>query len=98
MSDENKECIEETIPHDTGGVPNYIVNLPDLEDTIKQAIKNAFLPISQRNRLPLEQEIEQADRINFERVLLEIFGIAEHYDAIKASLIHLYKIRFAVKD
>ena len=41
MSDENKECIKETIPHDTGGVPNYIVNLPDLEDTIKQAIKNS---------------------------------------------------------
>ena len=75
-----------------------LLNFQSLSDTQKQAIKNAFLPISQRNRLPLEQEIEQADRINFERVLLEIFGIAEHYDAIKTSLLHLYKIRFAVKD
>ena len=75
-----------------------LLNFQSLSDVQKQAIKNAFLPISQRNRLPLEQEIEQADRTNFERVLLEIFGIAEHYDAIKASLIHLYKIRFAVKD
>lgn len=75
-----------------------ILDFQSLSDGQKQAITDAFQPISQRNRLPLEQEIEQADRINFERVLLEIFGIAEHYDAIKASLLHLYKIRFAVKD
>ena len=75
-----------------------ILDFQSLSDGQKQAITDAFQPISQRNRLPLEQEIEQADRINFEKVLLEIFGIAEHYDAIKASLLHLYKIRFAVKD
>lgn len=75
-----------------------LLNFQSLSDQQKQAITNAFQPISQRNRLPLKQEIEQADRINFERVLLESFGIAEHYDAIKASLLHLYKIRFAVKD
>lgn len=75
-----------------------LLNFQSLSDGQKQAITDAFQPISQRNRLPLEQEIEQADRINFERVLLETFGIAEHYDTIKASLLHLYKIRFAVKD
>ncbi len=75
-----------------------ILDFQSLSDGQKQAITDAFQPISQRNRLPLEQEIEQADRINFEKVVLEIFGIAEHYDAIKASLLHLYKIRFAVKD
>lgn len=75
-----------------------LLNFQSLSDGQKQAITDAFQPISQRNRLPLQQEIEQADRINFERVLMETFGIAEHYDAIKASLLHLYKIRFAVKD
>lgn len=75
-----------------------LLNFQSLSDGQKQAITDAFQPISQRNRLPLEQEIEQADRIIFERVLLETFEIAEHYDAIKASLLHLYKIRFAVKD
>ena len=49
------------------------------------------------NFVPLEQEVEQADRVNFERVLFEAFDIFEHYEAIKSSLLHLYRIRFAVK-
>jgi len=75
-----------------------LLNFQLLSDENKQAIINAFQPIALRNRLPLEQEIEQADRINFENVLLEAFGISNHYEAIKASLLQLYKIRFAVKD
>lgn len=75
-----------------------LLNFQLLSDESKQAIINAFQPIAQRNRLPLEQEIEQADRINFENVLLGAFGISNHYEAIKASLLQLYKIRFAVKD
>lgn len=75
-----------------------LLNFQLLSDENKQAIINAFQPIAQRNRLPLEQEIEQTDRINFENVLLEAFGISKHYEAIKASLLQLYKIRFAVKE
>lgn len=75
-----------------------LLNFQLLSDEQKQSIINAFQPISNRNRLPLEQEIEQADRVNFERVLLEAFGIDEHFEAIKSSLLHLYRIRFAVKE
>lgn len=75
-----------------------LLNSQLLSDENKQAIINAFQPIAQRNRLPLEQELEQADRIIFENVLLDAFGISNHYEAIKASLLQLYKIRFAVKD
>jgi type I restriction-modification system DNA methylase subunit len=75
-----------------------LLNFHLLSNENKQAIINAFQPIAHRNRLPVGQELEQADRINFENVLLDVFGISIHYEAIKASLLQLYKIRFAVKD
>lgn len=75
-----------------------LLNFQLLSDEQKQSIINAFQPIANRNRLPLRQEIEQTDRVNFERVLLEAFGIDEQFEAIKSSLLHLYKIRFAVKE
>lgn len=74
-----------------------LLNFELLSYEQKQSIINAFQPIANRNRLPLEQEVEQADRINFERVLFETFDIFEYYEAIKSSLLHLYRIRFAVK-
>ncbi|WP_286755832.1 N-6 DNA methylase [Roseivirga sp. UBA838] len=75
-----------------------LLNFQLLSDEQKQSIINAFQPIANRNRLPLRQEIEQTDRVNFERVLLEAFGIDEQFEAIKSTLLHLYKIRFAVKE
>src|SRR5690606_8388258 len=71
-----------------------LLDFQRLSNGQKRAITDAFQPIANRNRMPLEQEIEQADRAHFEQVLLEAFGIAEHYEAIKSSLLHLYKIRF----
>ena len=64
----------------------------------KLQIIELFRPIMQRNRLPLEQELESADRISFENNLMEIYGISEYYEPIKNSLKQLYRIRFAVKD
>jgi type I restriction-modification system DNA methylase subunit len=75
-----------------------LLNFEFLSNEQKQNIVNAFQPIADRNRLPLEQELEQSDRINFESILFECFGIGEHYNSVKASLLHLYKIRFAVKE
>jgi len=75
-----------------------LLNFQILSNEQKQRIVNAFQLIANRNRLPLKQEIEQADRVNFEKVLLEAFEIDEHFEAIKSSLLHLYNIRFAVKD
>jgi len=59
---------------------------------------SARLATLDQQLIELEQELEQADRINFESVLLEAFGIYEYFEAIKSSLFHLYKIRFAVKE
>ncbi len=64
----------------------------------KTRIIQTFEPITLRNRFPLEQELLQRDRINFENTLFEIYNISEYYESIKSSLLHLYRIRFAVKD
>lgn len=75
-----------------------ILNPNLLSEEQKTEIIEAFIPIITRNRLPLEQEIELEDRINFENTLMGIYGILEYYDPIKNSLKQLYRIRFAVKD
>jgi len=75
-----------------------ILNPNLLTGAQKQTIINVFYPIAGRNRMPLEQEILQEDRILFENTLFEIYGITEYYEQIKTALLHLYKIRFAVKE
>lgn len=69
-----------------------------LTEEQKSTIIEAFSPLLLRNRLPLEQEIEAPDRITFENILMEIYGISEYYESVKTSLLHLYRIRFAVKE
>lgn len=64
----------------------------------KLQIVELFRPIMQRNKLPLLQELESADRVTFENTLMEMYGISEYYEPIKDSLKQLYRIRFAVKD
>ena len=75
-----------------------ILNPNILTDEQKLQIVELFRPMMQRNRLPLEQELESADRIAFENALMEIYGISEYYEPIKNSLKQLSRIRFAVKD
>lgn len=75
-----------------------LLNFELLSEEQKQNVISAFQPLANRNRFPLEQEVEQADRVNFERVLFKAFGIFEYYVAIKSALLHLYRIRFAVKN
>jgi type I restriction-modification system DNA methylase subunit len=75
-----------------------LLNFQLLSNEQKQKIINAFQPIANRNRLPLEQELKQTDRINFESILFECFGISDYYYSIKEALLTLYRIRFAVKE
>ena len=69
-----------------------------LSDAQKKEIIKAFQPIFNRDRLPLEKELQQKDRIDFELMLLKIYGLDKYYDTIKQTLLHLYKTRFAVKE
>jgi len=75
-----------------------VLNPKVLSDKQKSNILAAFESIAQRNRFPLEQELEQVDRIYFEGLLFDYFGISDCYNSVKKSLKHLYKIRFSVKD
>lgn len=75
-----------------------ILNPNILTSDQKLQIVELFRPIMQRNKLPLVQELESADRTAFENTLMEIYGISEYYEPIKNSLKQLYRIRFAVKD
>lgn len=75
-----------------------ILNFVSLKQEQKNIIVDSFKPIASRNRFPLEQELNQEDRIYFEKVLFETFEIYQHYESVKKSLLHLYKIRFSVKD
>ena len=74
-----------------------ILNPIILTDEQKNEIITSFNPLLERNRLPLLEELEAEDRIVFETLLMEIYGISEYYTAIKESLKELYQIRFAVK-
>ena len=75
-----------------------VLNPELLSDAQKKEIIEAFQPIFNRDRLPLEKELEQKDRIDFELTLLRIYGLEKYYDTIKQTLLYLYKIRFAVKE
>ncbi|MEO4981493.1 SAM-dependent DNA methyltransferase, partial [Bacteroides ovatus] len=75
-----------------------ILNPELLSDAQKKEIIKAFQPIFNRDRLPLEKELQQKDRIDFELMLLKIYGLDKYYDTIKQTLLHLYKTRFAVKE
>lgn len=75
-----------------------ILNPNLLTNEQKQTIITAFESIKHRDRLPLEEEIEMEDRINYESVLMNIYGLSEYYEQIKHSLLGLFKIRFAVKQ
>ncbi|MBL1155022.1 MAG: SAM-dependent DNA methyltransferase [Chlorobi bacterium] len=74
-----------------------ILNPNTLTEEQKNEIITAFTPLLERDRLPLLEELEAEDRIAFETLLMEIYGISEYYAAIKKSLKELYQIRFAVK-
>jgi len=72
---------------------------PDLiSEEQKEQIVSSFEPLTKRDRLPLEQEIVNPDRVYFEEVLFSAFGISSYYNSIRDSLLHLYSIRFAVKN
>ena len=75
-----------------------ILNPNSLTDEQKECIIIAFEPIKQRDRLPLEQELEMDDRIHFESILMRTYEISDYYEQIKQSLLELFRIRFAVRD
>jgi len=57
------------------------------------AIKEAFVPLTQRNILPVADELEQPDRINFDEKIIEAFSLNVSRVEIYDSLLSLVEIR-----
>ncbi len=68
---------------------------PDLlDDSAKQRVKDAFAPLMKRRILPLVDELNSKDRIEFEKQLFKEYGLSfALFEAIKKSLLTAYKIR-----
>lgn len=62
------------------------------EDNIAQ-IKEAFLPLTQRDILPVADELEQADRIAFDDAVIVAFGLGISRNDVYNSLLFLIEIR-----
>ena len=75
-----------------------ILNPATLNNASQERIIRAFHPLLERDRLPLELELENQERQNFEEVLFTEFAILGYYPLVKNALIQLYRIRFAVKN
>lgn len=77
--------------------------LPMLNPTLltpiqKTEILRKFLPIRDRDILPIKEELQQADRQEFDRVVLESFGIFAYKDQILNSFMTSYEMRISINE
>ena len=71
-----------------------------LDDSKKNAIKDAFKPLLSESRVVynIDEELESDDRINFDKVVLESFNVAHLQDRIYDGLLSLVSIRLEAKN
>ncbi|MEI3799681.1 MULTISPECIES: N-6 DNA methylase [unclassified Chitinophaga] len=82
--DLNKDRIEEYM---------HMLDANRLDNAKASRIKATFLPLTQREILPIADELVQADRIAFDDVIIEAFGLDVSRRAIYESVLFLVKIR-----
>ncbi|MCB9044679.1 MAG: SAM-dependent DNA methyltransferase [Chitinophagales bacterium] len=72
---------------------------PDLiDEDAKQRVVESFRPLTNRNRLPLLDELNNPDRVLFEQTLLREYNLEDYWEPLYQALTTLYSIRFAVND
>lgn len=76
---------------------SYMLNPYLLSEKQRQEILNAFVPLLKRKILPVEQELEQTDRQNFDIAVLKSYGMDNIYCEIKNSLLSMMKVRLGAK-
>ena len=86
--DLNKDYFEENF---------HVFNPYQINEKEKEEILKAFRPIVGREVLPILEEINADDRIRFDSIVFESFGLQDYYPLVKKSLTDLYSIRTAVK-
>lgn len=76
---------------------SYILDPKKLSEKDKNKIIEKFSKLENRDALPIKEELDREDRVEFDNVVLNAFGINVKRDDIKKSLLELYNIRMAVK-
>ena len=75
-----------------------IINPSLITKENRDKILKLFKKLETRGILPIKQELEQEDRINFDNAVLEAIGCLQFKEQIKNSLLTLYKIRVTVSE
>lgn len=73
-----------------------VLNPEYIDESRQKIIIDLYKNVEIREVRPLLEELEMPDREEFDKAVLKEFGIEEYYDAIKGSLIQIFKIRKAV--
>lgn len=82
--DLNKDRIEDYM---------HMLDASQLDEEGIEAIKQAFIPLTQRDILTVADELEQADRIAFDDAVIEAFSLNVTRDQIYSALLSLVEIR-----
>lgn len=75
-----------------------IINPALITKENREIILKLFEKLEAREILPIKQELEQEDRINFDNAVLNAIGCLAYKEQIKSALLTLYGIRVAVND
>lgn len=73
-----------------------ILNPELISEENKEQIIDLYKKLESRGVKPIKEELEQVDRINFDKAVLKAFGLEEYYNKIKTSLLQLFNIRKSV--
>lgn len=71
---------------------------PDLLKNNSEKILTCFEKIKKRNVLTVPEELEQQDRLDLDKAILEAYGISFDLNLLYNSLLHLYNIRQTVRS
>lgn len=76
---------------------SYMLNPKLLSSSQKEEILKAFEPLLKRKILPVEQELNQEDRKNFDFIVLKAYGMDSIYNEIKESLLSMMNVRLGAR-
>ena len=74
-----------------------LLNPALLTDQSKNEILSAFEPLRARAILSTDEELEQTDRIQFDHVVLNAFGIDAYYESIRRTLLTMQRVRHSAR-
>lgn len=63
----------------------------------KRMILDKFEPLLQREVFSTDRELLTADRTEFDRTVMSVFGIEDYYEKVKASLLSMQQMRLNVR-